>query len=99
MDSRTHDPKTSKDAAKAFTKPKRVSHAQAILKAIEENGAMGADGISRKTGLTVVQIDRRLPELAEDGHLEVQKLMGLEVVHNGYRVWQLTPDLAITGEN
>jgi hypothetical protein len=40
------------------------------------------------TGLTVEQIDRRLPELARDGLAAVKTdAGGNAVVMNGYRVW------------
>lgn len=54
-----------------------------------ERGTMTALEISRATGLTVVQIDRRLPELQRVGKVQVVQLDGRDLVRDGYRVWGL----------
>ena len=84
---RTSDPVTSKEAAMgaaAFA----ATHSERICAALE-TGTMTAADISRATGLTVVQIDRRLPELQRSGRVQVAQLDGCDLVRDGYRVWRL----------
>ena len=50
---------------------------------------MTAKEIAGVTQLTVVQIDRRLPELERKGKTEVVKSAGVELTRNGFRVWRL----------
>lgn len=85
MRARKHDPQTSKIAginAGAFA----VSHSERILLALDEGTKTPAE-IGRATGLTVVQIDRRLPELQRAGKARVVQLEGKDLVRDGYRVW------------
>src|SRR5215210_7896841 len=43
-----------------------------LLEAIRESGEISAAGAAARTSLTVTEADRRLKELAENGHLEVR---------------------------
>src|SRR5215208_1197288 len=43
-----------------------------LLEAIREGGEISAAGAAARTSLTVAEADRRLKELAENGHLEVR---------------------------
>src|SRR5215213_6207076 len=55
--------------------PVRVSEEQRereLLEAIREGGEISAAGAAARTSLTVAEADRRLKELAENGHLEVR---------------------------
>lgn len=85
--SRRTDPATSHEAAR---KAQRFasSHAGRILAALKE-GPRSAYGISVMTGLTVVQIDRRLPELERAGLAEPVKFDdGRCFTFGGFRVWK-----------
>ena len=84
---RTNDPSTSKAAA-ASAAAFAPTHSERICAALE-NGTMTAAEISRATGLTVVQIDRRLPELQKAQKVQVVQLDGCDLVRDGYRVWGL----------
>ena len=79
--SRRTDPETSHKAA-ARASQFATSHAGRILLALQLHGPRSAHGLSLVIGLSVVQIDRRLPEL---------KRMGLADttgdVADGCRVW------------
>lgn len=82
---RKSDPATSKAAARNAVMFAET-HAGRILAALNE-GPRSAHGISAMTGLSVVQVDRRLPELARAGKAQVLKAGGADVVVGGYRVW------------
>jgi hypothetical protein len=84
---RTSDPTTSKAAA-ASAAAFAPTHSERICASLE-TGTMTAAEISRATGLTVVQIDRRLPELHRANKVEVVQLDGEDLVRDGYRVWRL----------
>jgi hypothetical protein len=43
-----------------------------LLEAIRESGEISAAGAAARTSLTVAEADRRLRELAENGHIEVR---------------------------
>jgi hypothetical protein len=83
---RARDPVTSVDAAEKTTRF-AWSHAQRIRSALGLHGAMTAHEIGAKTGLTVVQIDRRLPELAAAGEAFVVQVNGRDLERDGFRVW------------
>jgi hypothetical protein len=51
---------------------------------------MSAQGIAGMTGLTVVQVDRRLPDLARAGLAAVVMKDGLPLVCGNCRVWSAT---------
>lgn len=82
---RAHDPITSvmaAEAAGAFSGP----HCERILAALSQGQATAAELASR-TGLTVVQIDRRrLPELFRYGKARVVQVDGQDMIRDGYRV-------------
>lgn len=66
---RRTDPGTSFAAARAaitFT----GTHCERIHAALRALGPMTKDEIARRTGLTAVQVDRRLPDLHDDGKAE-----------------------------
>ncbi|MDQ3602970.1 MAG: hypothetical protein M3385_03815 [Actinomycetota bacterium] len=53
--------------------PVRVSEQEReLLEAIRESGEISAAAAAARTSLTVAEADRRLKELAENGHLEVR---------------------------
>ena len=84
---RASDPATSHQAAR---KAKKFAggHATRIHAALKLHGPMTAHEL-HITGLTVVQCDRRLPELARAGLIRVMKLDdGADVVRDGFRVWE-----------
>jgi predicted HTH transcriptional regulator len=84
---RKTDPKTSKAAAKKADRF-ASTHASRILVALKE-GPRTAKGLSAMTGLTVVQIDRRLPELRKEKLAEPMfRDDEHELVIGGYRVWR-----------
>lgn len=83
---RRTDPATSKQAAVNAEKF-ASSHAGRILAALKKHGPKTAHEL-HTTGLTVVQIDRRLPELSKLGLAKVVKLDdGADMVRGGFRVW------------
>lgn len=85
---RAHDPLTSVLAAEAvgaFSGP----HCERILAALAQ-GPGTADELMDRTGLTVVQIDRRLPELFRNGKAQVVQVDGEDLIRDGYRVWERT---------
>ena len=89
---RNTDPYTSHDAANVAV-IFRGTHCQRIFNALEANGPSTAHEIATRTGLTVVQIDRRLPDLMEEGRANVLLYPnGTDVVRGGARVWQATTD-------
>lgn len=84
---RKTDPSTSHEAA---SKAQRFAsgHKARILEALKE-GPRSAHGLAAMTGLTVVQVDRRLPELRSAGLAEPMKHDdGADVVVGGFRVWR-----------
>lgn len=84
---RKTDPVTSHEAAKNAERF-AGGHKSLILEALKD-GPRTAHGIAAMTGLTVVQIDRRLPELRSAGLAEPMKHDdGADVVVGGFRVWR-----------
>lgn len=70
------------------------SHKERILAALAELVTATAHNISSATGLTVVQVDRRLPELNRDGLAEVVEASpGVDLLRDGFRVWKLKKNL------
>ena len=62
-------------AALSEGRPVRVSEEERereLLEAIRESGEISAAAAAARTSLTVAEADRRLKELAENGHLEVR---------------------------
>jgi len=77
---RTGDPGTSKDAARRSLEFS-ATHAGRVMTALYD-GPKGADQIALATGLTVEQVCRRLPDLADQA---LAKPTGQEI--GGFRVW------------
>lgn len=72
---RASDPITSHEAA-AQAKELQARHHRLILAALEQHGASGKDRLAAITGMSGVQIARRLPELLKAGRV---RLTGREV--------------------
>lgn len=70
------------------------AHKDRIVAALSALGNATAHEVAEATGLTVVQVDRRLPELKRDGAAEVLQLIGEDVMRGGFRVWVLQKNLA-----
>lgn len=83
---RRFDPSTSHVAA---SKAERFakSHAGRILQTLKLHGPCTARDINQLTGLTVEQVARRLPDLAESKLAAVWRSGGVDVVRDGFRVW------------
>ena len=84
---RNTDPATSHAAADRATNF-AGSHAERILAALKAVGTGTPPSISDKTGLTIVQIDRRLHELEKKGLIRIVKVFGHDLVIGGYRCWE-----------
>src|SRR5829696_4689082 len=64
---------TSGIAGLSEGRPVRVSEGEReLLEAIRESGEISAAAAAARTSSTVAEVDRRLKELAENGHLEVR---------------------------
>lgn len=86
---RASDPITSVIAgerAKRF----RSGHYARILAALAAEKSLTAGELEQCTGLTVVQIARRLPELREHALARVVQFEGCDLLRNVYRVWEAT---------
>ena len=86
--SRVKDPITSKLAAKgciAFS----GTHKQKIMDGLRHLGVATAKELEDLIGLSVVQIDRRLPELLQEKKVCLCKIRGVVMVKCGYRVWRI----------
>lgn len=86
---RAHDPITSVEAAEESLKFSKTQ-AGRILGALRALGTAGADQLAEATGMTVVQVDRRLPDLKRAQLAHVLQLNGEDVRRDGYRVWAPT---------
>lgn len=84
---RRSDPITSHMAAANATEFKG-GHAARILACLQAGGPATAHELADQTGLTVVQIDRRLPELARSGKVHVCSVNGAPQIRAGARVWE-----------
>jgi predicted ArsR family transcriptional regulator len=85
---RRSDPETS-HAAAARSHAFSESHAGRIHVALTQ-GPATAHELSERIGLTVVQIDRRLPELRRAGMARVVVEDGESLTRGGFRVWAVT---------
>lgn len=85
---RKMDPVTSHAAARNAYRFAN-GHKARIMEALQQ-GPRTADALAAMTGLSIVQVDRRLPELRTAGLAEVMTADGADVVVNGYRVWKAT---------
>lgn len=64
------------------------THRDRIRAALQEGGRMTAHEIADATGLTVVQVDRRLPELRQAGEARVCSDVLGDMMRDGFRVWE-----------
>lgn len=83
---RAHDPASSVIAAERAAEF-AGSHKERILRALRED-ELSSHQIARLSGLTVVQVDRRLIELERERSIEVVVVDGEELLRAGYRVWR-----------
>jgi hypothetical protein len=83
---RKRDPQTSHVAAAKAARFSE-SHAGRIHVALM-GGPATAHALAERTGLTVVQIDRRLPDLSALKLARVVMLLGKPVTRDGFRVWE-----------
>jgi predicted transcriptional regulator len=67
---RANDPLTSFEAAEQI-KPVAAEHHRIILECLQQNGALGKDGISARTDLDGNQVARRLNEMKIIGLIEL----------------------------
>lgn len=87
---RSSDPVASVNAAERAA-TFASSQAGRILQALKTHGPRSAHELSLLIGLTVVQIDRRFPDLKAAGLARVVTLDdGAEAVRGGCRVWEAT---------
>ena len=87
---RANDPGTSKQAAVAAI-TFSGSQKERIFRALDKHGPRSAHELSLILGLTVVQIDRRLPDLIPRVRVQ-QDAFGEDVVRNNCRVWEVVRD-------
>ena len=85
---RAQDPATSIAAAERSLKFS-ATHKGRIMEALEEAGSATAHEIGPATGLSVEQVDRRLPELARANMAEVLQIGDRDAMRGGFRVWRL----------
>lgn len=83
---RAHDPISSVMAAER-TPQFASGHCARILAALAKGQATPHE-MQKSTGLTVVQIDRRLPELQKAGKARVVRQCGEDLMRGGARVWE-----------
>ena len=86
---RKTDPKSSKDAALKSI-GFRLTHADRIYTVMLDGEEWTAQEIAAKTGLSVEQVCRRLPELI--GQYKVERIIdsfGWHVLRNGFTVWRI----------
>lgn len=62
------------------------NHCDRILSALASGRQATAHELQSITGLTVVQIDRRLPELLRAGRVQVVQRGGMDLIRGGARV-------------
>lgn len=88
MACRANDPLTSIEAAERAASF-ASSHAGRILQALKTHGPRTAHELNLLIGLTVVQIDRRLPDLKKADLARVVQLAdGGDRAVGGFRVWE-----------
>ncbi|AVS67869.1 hypothetical protein C8245_21315 [Paracidovorax avenae] len=83
---RAHDPISSVQAAEG-TAAFAGNHCARIMQALAA-GPATAHELEARTGLTVVQIDRRLPDLRAIGKARVVQLGGQDLMRGNARVWE-----------
>ena len=85
--SRRTDPITSHLAAQS-ARPLQMTHLEQILAALQQHGAGTIDTIADWTGLSAVQVARRLPELQQQGLAKPTGKFGLSVCGRLEREWE-----------
>lgn len=75
---------TAAERAELFSGKQRVR----IIAALKMYGPSTAGELQAYTGLSVVQVDRRLPECREAKQARVVEQYGEDLMRNGYRVWE-----------
>ena len=75
------------------------AHKERILAALDMLVTGTAHEIASATGLSVVQVDRRLPEMKRDGVARVLEVAGQDVIRGGFRVWALEKNLTTTQQD
>lgn len=84
---RATDPATS-HAAAAQARTFAKSHSLRILECLRLYGRSTAKMLGTYTGLSVVQVDRRLPDLQRAGLARVVQVEGRDMERGGFRVWE-----------
>jgi hypothetical protein len=87
---RSNDPGTSVAAAGRAAEF-AGSHKARILRVLEGGVTRAADQIARLSGLTVVQVDRRMHELQREGLVELGVGPYGANTSGGYRLWKQAP--------
>ncbi|WP_422846891.1 hypothetical protein ACOYR4_13030 [Acidovorax sp. M14] len=64
------------------------NHCDRILAALKAAGQATPHELEVTTGLTVVQIDRRLPDLQKAGKAQVVQRGGMDLMRGNARVWE-----------
>ena len=83
---RRRDPDTSFDAAKSMREASSV-HCALILNALRTMGPASASQLAARTGLTQVQICRRLPDLEAEGKAKATEQTRKTASGRTERVW------------
>ncbi|RYF06727.1 MAG: hypothetical protein EOO31_09075 [Comamonadaceae bacterium] len=84
---RATDPLSSVIAAEGSTRL-ASGHCARILAALANGRQATPHEMQSTTGLTVVQLDRRLPELLRYGKARVVQCNGDDLMRGGARVWE-----------
>lgn len=84
---RASDPLSSVMAAESAIKF-AGNHCDRILAALSNGNQATAHELEALTGLTVVQVDRRLPELLRYGKARAVQRGGMDLLRGGARVWE-----------
>lgn len=84
---RASDPLSSVLAAEAAIKF-AGNHCDRILSALANGRQATAHELQSATGLTVVQIDRRLPDLQKACKAQVVQRGGMDLMRGNARVWE-----------
>lgn len=64
------------------------SHKDRILSALKQHGPAAPPKLEKLTGLSVVQLDRRLCEMQREGLIRVMQAGGVDLVVGGFRCWE-----------
>jgi predicted ArsR family transcriptional regulator len=87
---RRGDPSTSHDAAASMRKA-ASAQAAAVLADLRRHGPAGASTIAARSGLTQIQVCRRLPELREAGLARPTDRRERTAAGRSERVWAANP--------